>query len=339
MTNSKEGQPDPDVRPRPVVRDRRRIDPQTGAVREPADARPGQAAKAAVAGVAKARAVREAAKAAAHGGDKATGGPEVAEGATPSGPAATKPAKEVADLTAKVATLEATVAERTGDLQRVQAEYANYRKRVERDRVIVRELAVADTLTELLSVLDDIGRARDHGELEGGFKSVGESLEQAVAKLGLEKFGEVGEPFDPAKHEAFLHSYDDDVDEPTCSAILQPGYRIKDRIVRPARVAVSEPRPYDPTGGRTTEPATESADERAAASKAAAESRQPPEPKTASEPKTAPESTAPPAKAAPESRGADESKGANQPKAAPRSDPAPAGAADQAPADEGDDEQ
>jgi len=310
MTNAKESQPDPEVRPRPVVRDRRRIDPETGAVREPADAtRPGQAAKAAVAGVAKARAVREAAKAAAHGGDKAAGGQEVAEAGPSAGaPAATKPAKEVADLTMKVAELEATVTERTGDLQRVQAEYANYRKRVERDRVIVRELAVADTLTELLSVLDDIGRAREHGELEGGFKSVGESLEQAVAKLGLERFGEVGEQFDPAKHEAFLHSYDDDVDEPTCSAILQPGYRIKDRIVRPARVAVTEPEPYDPSGGRITEPATEPAEEPGPPVKTAAER------KPAAESKSA------------------ESKRATESKAAPK-------AADPAPADEDHDEQ
>ncbi|MGH8835637.1 MAG: nucleotide exchange factor GrpE [Actinomycetes bacterium] len=317
MTNAKDDQPDPEARPRPVVRDRRRIDPQTGAVREPTDGTsPGQAAKAAVAGVAKARAVREAAKAAAHGGDKAAGGQKVAE-AAPSAraPAATKPAKEVADLTTKVAELEATVAERTGDLQRVQAEYANYRKRIERDRVIVRELAVADTLTELLSVLDDIGRARDHGELEGGFKSVGESLEQAVAKLGLEKFGEVGERFDPARHEAFLHSYDDGVDEPTCSAILQPGYRIKDRIVRPARVAVTEPEPYDPSGGRTTEPAVEPAQESASATKSAPESKSAP----------------------PESKSAREAKAARESKAVPGSKAAPT--PDLAPADEDDDEQ
>jgi len=274
MTNSKEGQPEgrpetqpePEVPGRPVVRDRRRIDPQTGEVRDPAEAaKPGQAAQAAVAGVAKARAVREAAKAAAHGGDKAAGGARgggsTAAAATDAAAgtrsaSATKPAEpatpEVTGLTRKVAELEATVAERTGDLQRVQAEYANYRKRVERDRVTVRELAIADTLSELLSVLDDVGRAREHGELEGGFKSVGESLEQVVGKLGLERFGEVGEPFDPARHEAFLHSYDDDVDEPSVAAILQPGYRIKDRIIRPARVAVAEPEPYDPSGGETT---------------------------------------------------------------------------------------
>jgi len=123
----------------------------------------------------------------------------------------------------------------------VTAEYANYRKRVDRDRVAVREQALANVLAGLLPVLDDIGRAREHGELVGGFKSVAESLEAAVAKLGLDRFGEAGEPFDPKVHEALLHSYADDVTEPTCVQILQPGYRVGDRILRPARVAVAEP--------------------------------------------------------------------------------------------------
>jgi molecular chaperone GrpE len=123
----------------------------------------------------------------------------------------------------------------------VTAEYANYRKRVERDRVAVREQALANVLYGLLPVLDDIGRAREHGELVGGFKSVAESLEAAVAKLGLESFGDSGEPFDPNVHEALMHSYSGDVSEPTCVEILQPGYRVGERILRPARVAVAEP--------------------------------------------------------------------------------------------------
>ena len=96
----------------------------------------------------------------------------------------------------------AQVAERTADLQRLQAEYANYRKRVERDRMAVREQALANVLTELLPVLDDIGRAREHGELTGGFKSVAESLESATVKLGLASYGEDGDPVDPTLHEA-----------------------------------------------------------------------------------------------------------------------------------------
>jgi molecular chaperone GrpE len=123
----------------------------------------------------------------------------------------------------------------------VTAEYANYRKRVERDRQAVREQAVANVLSGLLPVLDDIGRAREHGELVGGFKSVADSLEAAVTKLGLDSYGENGEPFDPKVHEALLHSYSADVTEPTCVQILQPGYRVGERILRAARVAVAEP--------------------------------------------------------------------------------------------------
>jgi molecular chaperone GrpE len=140
-----------------------------------------------------------------------------------------------------VAALQRKLAERTSDLQRVTAEYANYRKRVERDRVAVREQALANVLGELLPVLDDIGRAREHGELTGGFKSVAESLEAAVAKLGLISYGEDGDPFDPNLHEALMHSYSPDVTEPTCVRVLQPGYKIGDRTLRPARVAVAEP--------------------------------------------------------------------------------------------------
>jgi molecular chaperone GrpE len=145
----------------------------------------------------------------------------------------------------------AALAERTADLQRITAEYANYRKRVERDRVVVREHALANVLQSLLPVLDDIGRARQHDELTGGFKSVAESLEAIVAKLGLDSFGEPGEPFDPNVHEALMHSYSPDVTEPTCVQILQPGYKVGDRILRPARVAVAEP---DDAGGPSSGP-------------------------------------------------------------------------------------
>ncbi|WP_236246212.1 nucleotide exchange factor GrpE [Streptomyces sp. CC210A] len=145
--------------------------------------------------------------------------------------------------TAELDRTRTALAERTADLQRLQAEYQNYRRRVERDRVAVKEVAVASLLTELLPVLDDIGRAREHGELVGGFKSVAESLETVVAKMGLHQFGKEGEPFDPTVHEALMHSYAPDVTETTCVAILQPGYRIGERTIRPARVAVAEPQP------------------------------------------------------------------------------------------------
>ena len=136
---------------------------------------------------------------------------------------------------------EARLAERTADLQRLQAEYANYRKRVDRDRAAVKEQAVASVLTGLLPVLDAIGQAREHGELSGGFKSVADSLSSALGKFGLVAYGETGDPFDPKIHEALTHTYSPDVTEDTCVEIWQPGYKVGDRILRPARVAVAEP--------------------------------------------------------------------------------------------------
>lgn len=129
----------------------------------------------------------------------------------------------------------------TEDLQRLQAEYANYRKRVERDRALASELGMAAVLVELLSILDDIDRASEHGELQGGFKSVADQLTALTNKLGLEKFGTEGEEFDPQIHEALMHETSADVSVPTASKILQPGYKFKDRILRAARVAVTDP--------------------------------------------------------------------------------------------------
>ena len=178
---------------RPVVHDRRRVDPETGKLR---------------AGSAASR--------------------RAAAGAVP---ADTNP----------LTTAQAEAAERLDDLKRLQAEYVNYRRRVERDRDAARESGVASVLLELLPVLDDIGRARDHGDLNGGFRSVAETLEATVTKLGLERYGEPGDPFDPKVHEALMHEYSDEVDVPTCMQILMPGYRYGSRILRPARVAVAEP--------------------------------------------------------------------------------------------------
>ncbi|MFD0277185.1 nucleotide exchange factor GrpE [Kitasatospora sp. NPDC127111] len=160
----------------------------------------------------------------------------------------------------ELATAKRELAERTGDLQRLQAEYQNYRKRVERDRLTVREIAVSNILESLIPVLDDIGRAREHGEVTGGFKSVAESLETVVAKLGLQQFGKEGEPFDPTMHEALMHSYSSDVTEDTCVQILQPGYRIGERIIRPAMVAVAEPQPGTQTTAAPDADSAKSAD-------------------------------------------------------------------------------
>ncbi|PWI42514.1 nucleotide exchange factor GrpE [Streptomyces sp. ICBB 8177] len=175
--------------------------------------------------------------------ENAAQGAGSAEQAGPGAPAGDGrgPASSGADK--ELESVRGQLAERTADLQRLQAEYQNYRRRVERDRIAVREVAIANLLTELLPVLDDIGRAREHGELVGGFKSVGESVETVVAKMGLQQFGKEGEPFDPLVHEALMHSYSPDVSETTCVQILQPGYRIGERTIRPARVAVAEPQP------------------------------------------------------------------------------------------------
>ncbi|MEU7721674.1 nucleotide exchange factor GrpE [Streptomyces tibetensis] len=178
--------------------------------------------------------------------------------ASPSAEEGEAPAGDTGQDVALVAQLDqarTALTERTADLQRLQAEFQNYRRRVERDRIAVKEIAIANLLTELLPVLDDIGRAREHGELVGGFKSVAESLESTAAKMGLQQFGKEGEPFDPTIHEALMHSYAPDVTETTCVAILQPGYRIGERTIRPARVAVAEPQP-----GAQTVKADESAD-------------------------------------------------------------------------------
>jgi molecular chaperone GrpE len=138
-----------------------------------------------------------------------------------------------------VTAVEAKVAELTADLQRLHAEYANYRKRVERDREVMQAAAVGAAITELLPVLDDIERAREHGELEGAFRTVGEELESTLAKLGLERFGAAGEEFDPLVHEALTSEENDAVSEPTVVTVYQPGYRYADRVLRPARVAVA----------------------------------------------------------------------------------------------------
>ncbi len=194
-----EGLEDPEEL-KPVVRDRRRIDPETGEARVP----------------------------------ETGNGTDAGASAPASGAAAAGSDEELA-----VARSEA--AERLDDLRRLQAEYVNYRRRVERDREANREAAKAEVLAELLGVLDDIGRAREHGDLTGAFRSVGEALESVTTKAGLVRYGEPGDAFDPMIHEALMHGYADDVEVPTATQILQPGYRIGERVIRPARVAVAEP--------------------------------------------------------------------------------------------------
>ncbi|HWC35418.1 MAG TPA: nucleotide exchange factor GrpE [Mycobacteriales bacterium] len=179
---------------RPIVRDKRRFDPETGERR--AD--------------------------------------------VPDAPAAASDPMAQAEAAVEAASAD-LVAELTADLQRLQAEFANYRRRVERDREAVGEAALASVMFGLLSVLDDIDRARAHGEVEGGFALVADGLEATLTKLGLSRFGDAGEPFDPTVHEALTHGHSAEVTEPVCAEIYQPGYRVGERVLRPARVAVLEP--------------------------------------------------------------------------------------------------
>ena len=129
----------------------------------------------------------------------------------------------------------------TADLQRLQAEYANYKKRVERDRSLAHELAISSILIELLPVLDDIERAQSHGELTGGFKAVADQIASTTERIGLTKYGTEGDLFDPQIHEALLHDTSPDVTTSTATKILQHGYKFKERILRPARVGVTDP--------------------------------------------------------------------------------------------------
>jgi molecular chaperone GrpE len=191
---------------RVVVRDRRRVDPDTGEVRTPGGDRSGHPAS-----------------------------DQEPSGATGPTPGAVADDPRVAELTAEVA-------ERTADLQRLSADYANYRRRVDRDREAVLVTTRAQFVGELLTVLDDVERAGAHGDLTGPFKSVADKLVSVVQKLGLEPFGTEGEPFDPSVHEAVQHETAD-VTGPTVtvlSAVLRRGYRIGDRVLRPAMVTVTE---------------------------------------------------------------------------------------------------
>ncbi|MFM6851415.1 MAG: nucleotide exchange factor GrpE [Terrabacter sp.] len=154
-------------------------------------------------------------------------------------------ADTVADVDTEVDELGAmkgSLADLTNDLQRLQAEYANYRKRVDRDRQLVAENAAYKALAPVVEVLDTIDRAREHGELDGGFKAVADQLERVVAAAGLVRFGEPGDAFDPTLHEALSHlGTDAEVEVTTVKHVAKGGYRLGDRVVRAAQVLVVDP--------------------------------------------------------------------------------------------------
>ena len=159
------------------------------------------------------------------------------------------PEKELSDAVDEVLSQTQEIADPivtlTADLQRLQAEYANYRKRVDRDRSVAAEFSIAAVLAELLPVLDDLDRAAEHGELTGGFKAVADRITATVERLGLTKFADAPVAFNPEIHEALTHDVSKDVSEPTASKILQPGYKFKERVIRAARVAVTDPEPAE----------------------------------------------------------------------------------------------
>ena len=151
------------------------------------------------------------------------------------------------ETTTEVVTEEAAtetkdpVAALTEDLQRLQAEYSNYRKRVERDRAVAAEVAISSVLLEFLAILDDLDRAANHNELSGGFKAVADQIIATTSKLGLEKYGDAPSTFDPNVHDALMHETSSEISETTVTKILQPGYKYKERVLRPARVVVTDP--------------------------------------------------------------------------------------------------
>jgi molecular chaperone GrpE len=191
-----------------TVKDKRRIDPATGEVR-----------------------------------DAPAGVPQPGSGAAnPGDPAdATGPVTAAAVDSAELDAARAEAAERTADLQRITAEYANYRKRADRDKQAAAAAGKAAVVAELLAVLDDLDRAEEHGDLTGGFKTVADKLTGILQRVGLTHYGAPGDEFDPNIHEAVQFATSAEVDHPTVTTVLRLGYLFEERVLRPAVVAVTGP--------------------------------------------------------------------------------------------------
>ncbi|GGJ35617.1 nucleotide exchange factor GrpE [Paenarthrobacter histidinolovorans] len=201
---------------KPVIRDNRKVDPETGAARHPE----GEAAAPAEG------------NAAPSDGDALSQAEEILNGVE-------VPAEE---SVASGAAAEAQAAELRNDLLRLQAEYVNYRKRVERDRAVAGEMAVIGVLNSLLPVLDDVDAARQHGDLEDGpFAAIATKLENALKTYGLERIADTGVEFDPTIHEALIQQPGEDIQVDTVSQVLRSGYRSGERVLRAAQVIVAVP--------------------------------------------------------------------------------------------------
>lgn len=145
------------------------------------------------------------------------------------------------DPAAQIAAARAEAAERTEDLKRLQAEYVNYKRRVDRDRELQKEAGIERVLMDLFGTLDDLRAAEQHEELSGGFKLVAEEIVKVTRKYGLEDFGKKDDPFDPQIHEAMMQVPTPGITEPVCLDVMQVGYRRGGRVLRAARVAVGMP--------------------------------------------------------------------------------------------------
>ncbi|PUB28015.1 molecular chaperone GrpE [Promicromonospora sp. AC04] len=151
-----------------------------------------------------------------------------------------EPSGEAAEAS-EVLKAKAEAAEHLDALQRERASFTNYRNRALRDQDAARDRGVQDVLAALLPVLDDVERAKQHGELSGPMAAIAEKLDQSLQKFGVERFGKVGEEFDPTLHEALMHSTEAEATATTVNLVVEPGYKIGDKVVRAARVGVVGP--------------------------------------------------------------------------------------------------
>lgn len=198
----------------PVIRDNRKVDPVTGQARHP-----------------------EGASAAAASGSQDSDGDALAQAEEILNGVEVPAAESVAQGAGA-----AEVAELRNDLLRLQAEYVNYRKRVERDRAVAGEMAVIGVLNSLLPVLDDVDAARQHGDLaDGPFAAIATKLENSLKTYGLVRIDETGVEFDPTIHEALIQQPGEDIEVDTVSQVLRSGYKSGDRVLRAAQVIVAVP--------------------------------------------------------------------------------------------------
>jgi molecular chaperone GrpE len=200
-------------RDEPVIRDHRKVDPVTGQARHP-------------------QGERHAADATADSdGDALAQAEEIL-----------KQVEVPAEESVAQGTEAAAAAELKNDLLRLQAEYVNYRKRVERDRAVAGEMAVIGVLNSLLPVLDDVDAARQHGDLaDGPFAAIAAKLENALKTYGLARIDETGVEFDPTIHEALIQQPGEDIEVDTVSQVLRSGYKSGERVLRAAQVIVAVP--------------------------------------------------------------------------------------------------